>query len=66
MANVSRIVSANGDVRYQASSTDAGHSDLTSALVLAVEAWKKMPLSVALPAAFSSFSSRLGSWHSRL
>lgn len=41
---VSRVVTASGDVRYHASRSEEGHSDITSALVLCTEAFKKMPL----------------------
>ena len=41
---VSRVVNASGEVRYQASRSEAGHADMTSAIVLCTEAFKKMPL----------------------
>ena len=62
---MSRVVTASGEVRYQASHTEAGHSDITSALVLCIEAFKKMPLSQDSPVAFK-IQSRLSPWKSRL
>ena len=62
---VSRVVNASGEVRYQASRSEAGHADMTSALVLCVEAFKKMPLSQESPVAFK-IQSRLSPWKSRL
>ena len=41
---VSRVVNASGEVRYQASRSEAGHADMTSAIVLCTEAFRKMPL----------------------
>lgn len=44
LQHVSRVVTASGEVRYQASRNSEGHSDITSALVLCTEAFKKMPI----------------------
>ena len=44
LQQVSRVVTASGEVRYQASRGTEGHADITSALVLCTEAFKKMPL----------------------
>ena len=62
---VSRVVNASGEVRYQASRSEAGHADMTSAIVLCTEAFKKMPISQALPVSMPA-ASRLGAWHSRI
>lgn len=62
---VSRVVTASGEVRYQASRSEEGHADTTSALVLCVEAFKKMPISQSLPVS-SPAASRLGAWSARI
>ena len=62
---VSRVVTASGEVRYQASRVTEGHADITSALVLCVEAFRKMPLSQALPVSAPA-ASRLGAWRARI
>lgn len=41
--NVHRIVSESGKVSYQAGRDENGHSDATSALVLALMAAKELP-----------------------
>lgn len=65
MQQVSRVVTASGEVRYQASRGEEGHSDITSALVLCIESFKKMPMSQALPVSMPA-ASRLGTWHARI
>ena len=62
---VSRVVTASGEVRYQASRGTEGHADITSAIVLCTEAFKKMPLSQESPVAFN-IPSRLSPWKSRI
>lgn len=49
--NVHRIVSESGQVSYKAGRDENGHSDATSALVLAIQAQKHNPDSVQLPQA---------------
>lgn len=36
--NISRIVTPSGDIKYEAGRTDAGHSDMTSSILLAIRA----------------------------
>ena len=62
-ANVSRIVSENGQVKFIAAHTSAGHSDATSALVLALQAAKQNPANFVVPSTYMMQSS-FGSWHS--
>ena len=62
-ANVSRIVSENGQVKFIAAHTAAGHSDATSALVLALQAAKQNPANFVVPSTYMMQSS-FGSWHS--
>ena len=62
---VSRVVTASGEVRYQASRSEEGHADTTSALVLCTEAFRKMPISQALPVSMPA-ASRLGAWRTRI
>ena len=64
-ANVSRIVSENGQVKFIAAHTAAGHSDATSALVLALQAAKQNPANFVVPSPYMMQSS-FGSWSSRL
>lgn len=56
--NVSRIVTEDGKVRYQAGRNEDGHSDIISAIVLAVEAWHSNPADMSVPMPFA-FQSRL-------
>ena len=62
---VSRVVTASGEVRYQASRCEEGHADTISALVLCGEAVKSMPLSQSLPVSMPA-ASRLGAWRARI
>lgn len=55
--NISRVVTPNGDVRYQAGRTSSGHSDVTSSLLLALAACAKFKTSFGLPSPVE-FSSR--------
>lgn len=63
--NVSRIVTENGKVKFVAQHNSQGHSDITSALVLALWAYHDNPASFAMPqtymmpTAFGSYGSRL-------
>lgn len=47
---VSRIVTPDGKVKFVQARTDAGHCDLASALVLAVQAAVNLPLGASRPA----------------
>ena len=64
-ANVSRIVTETGKVKFVAQHTALGHSDITSALVLALWSAHDNPTSFAMPqtymrhTAFGAFGSRL-------
>ena len=62
-ANVSRIVTEDGKVKFSAGRDASGHSDLTSSLTLALEAMKKSPMNFKNPQThvpFSSFGPRAG------
>lgn len=63
--NVSRIVTENGKVKFVAQHNSQGHSDITSALVLALWAAHETPSSFAMPQTYQMQSS-FGSWGSRL
>lgn len=60
VANVERIVTEDGKVRYEASRNDNGHSDICSALVLALQASKQNPVSISAPVC-RPFNSAFGS-----
>lgn len=62
--NVQRVVTESGKVQYIAGHDEHGHSDATSSLVLALEAWHQRPVQMSMPVSYTSFSS-LGQWHSR-
>lgn len=62
--NVQRVVTESGKVQYIAGHDEHGHSDATSSLVLALEAWRQRPVQMSMPVSYTSFSS-LGQWHSR-
>ena len=49
--NVHRVVSESGKVSYQAGRDENGHSDATSALVLAIQAQKHTPDQIQTPQA---------------
>lgn len=51
--NVYRIVTPDGQIRYRADRNANGHGDVVSALVLALQAAKDMPLRAALPESWS-------------
>lgn len=53
-ANIARIVTPSGDIKYQAGRTsESGHSDITSSLLLAIEASNRFKLNFGLPAPVS-------------
>ena len=62
--NVHRIVSETGKVQFEAGRNKQGHSDVTSAIVLALQAAKDNPVNLVQPQSYMRFSS-LGQWHSR-
>lgn len=47
--NVHRIVNEAGKVIFEAGRNSQGHSDITSALVLALQSAKKHPASISMP-----------------
>lgn len=49
VSNVHRIVTENGQVKYEAGRNVEGHSDLTSAIVLALEANASRPQQLSMP-----------------
>ena len=61
--NVHRIVSETGKVQFEAGRNKQGHSDVTSAIVLALQAAKDNPVNLVQPQSYMRFSS-LGQWHS--
>ena len=62
--NVHRIVSEAGKVSYEAGRNADGHSDATSAIVLALRAAHDLEYSTQQPQSYMRFSS-LGQWQSR-
>lgn len=62
--NVQRIVNEAGQVKYEAGHNSQGHSDITSAIVLALQAIRDKPVSFSMPttymrnSAFGSFQRR--------
>lgn len=63
--NVHRIVNEAGKVSFEAGRNSQGHSDVTSALVLALQAAKSNPASFSQPVGFQR-TSPFGTWSSRL
>ena len=63
--NVHRIVSETGKVQFEAGRSKQGHSDVTSAIVLALQSAKDNPVNLVEPQSYMRFSP-LGQWHSRL
>ena len=61
--NVHRIVSETGKVQFEAGRSKQGHSDVTSAIVLALQSAKDNPVNLVEPQSYMRFSS-LGQWHS--
>ena len=61
--NVHRIVSETGKVQFEAGRSKQGHSDVTSAIVLALQAAKDNPVNLVEPQSYMRFS-HLGQWHS--
>lgn len=49
VSNVHRIVTESGQVKYEAGRNAEGHSDLTSAIVLALEANASRPQQISMP-----------------
>lgn len=60
-----RIVSETGKVQFEAGRSKQGHSDVTSAVVLALAAAKDSPANLVEPLSYMRFSP-LGQWRSRL
>lgn len=54
--NVQRIVTESGQVKYEAGHNAQGHSDITSALVLALQSIKDNPASLSYPSSYTRFS----------
>ena len=54
--NVQRIVTESGQVKYEAGHNAQGHSDITSALVLALQSIKDNPASLSYPSSYARFS----------
>lgn len=64
-AQMRRYISATGKISYSAPHTKDGHSDITSGIVLALEAMRANPVSFANPVVMAS-NSHFGGWKSRL
>ena len=64
-ANVRRYISSTGKISYSAPHSKDGHSDITSGIVLGLEAIRQNPVTFSNPQP-GIYSSRLNSWHSRL
>lgn len=47
--NVKRIVTDSGSVKFEAMRSAAGHSDITSSIVLGIEAVKQFPVNFKVP-----------------
>ena len=54
--NVQRIVTESGQVKYEAGHNAQGHSDITSAIVLALQSIKDNPASLSYPSSYARFS----------
>ena len=54
--NMRRYISNTGKISYSAPHTSDGHSDITSAIVLALKAIKDNPVSFSLPSAYQRYS----------
>ena len=63
--NVQRVVTESGKVQYIAGHNEQGHSDATSSLVLALEAWHQRPVQMKSPISYHHIS-QFGDWKSRL
>lgn len=63
--NVHRVVSETGKVSFEAGRGPNGHSDVTSAVVLALQAAKTCPASFSIPQTWARPSS-FGGWSPRL
>lgn len=64
-SNISKIVTENGQVKYEAGH-NFGHSDITSAIVLAIQATKDFKPTTTLPTSLGNWSSAFGGYRSRL
>ena len=62
--NVRRIVNEAGQVKYEAGHNAQGHSDITSAIILALQAIRENPVSFAMPTTYMR-NSPLGSFQRR-
>lgn len=60
-----RVVSETGKVQFEAGRSKQGHSDVTSAVVLALAAAKDNPVNLVEPQTYMRFSP-LGQWRSRM
>lgn len=64
-SNISKIITENGQVKYEAGH-NFGHSDITSAIVLAIQATKDFKPTTTLPTSLGNWSSAFGGYRSRL
>ena len=62
--NVRRYISNTGRIAYTAPHTKDGHSDVTSAIVLALQAIRDNPICASLPSTYQPFSA-FGNFTSR-
>ena len=60
-----RLVNEAGKVSFEAGRNSQGHSDIASALVLAIQAAKQNPANFSGPSSWQ-YGSAFGSWSSRL
>lgn len=49
---VAKMVTPDGKTKFTASRSSLGHADISSALVLAHQAWKDMPANLSMPSSF--------------
>lgn len=55
--NVRRLVNEQGQVKFEAGRGEFGHSDITSSLVLGIEAIRQNPVNATKPVTHTNFSS---------